>query len=300
MNKKNNRNIKKFYNLILIVAFLAALSGCNSTDKSQTNANQAVITPTPQTTQAVPAATPDNPTLAFAGAWETTYDMSKIMPGYPSASTGAVGQFAQWRLSEGVKKGDEYVGKVTNEGNNENIAEYTVAGKTITLKFLPVAGMQNTGATQTSGTSRDYEYEISNNGNTLTLKGRDPIVLQKGSGNSDMETVSFIISNKVDWTLSPPRSIDPNKPDAYYITFDTAQKFDNGYGGKMEFWNEDPNNPNAPHTVVATGQYLLTSKDNVTITLGGPKSATYKLIDNRVLQIDFTDPNEKDMVLTAR
>jgi hypothetical protein len=51
---------------------------------------------------------------------------------------------------------------------------------------------------------------------------------------------------------------------------------------------------------VATGEYLLTSKDKMTITLGGPKSATYKLLDNRVLQIDFTDPNETDMVLTAR
>ncbi len=295
MKTINNRNIM-ISNLLLIVAFLAVVSGCSSTPS---NDNQAVNRATPQNTLAeekpTPTAAPVNPTAGLAGVWETKYDISKIIPGYPSSQLGTSGEFANWRLSEGVKKGEEYVGKVTNELNNENIAEYTIASKTITFKFLPVS----IGNTQTSGTSRDYEFELSNNGNMLTLKGNDPIVLTRGTNNSDMENVSFIISNKVDWMLAKPKTIEHGKPEAHYVTFDTAQKFDNGYGAKMEFWHEDPNNPNN-HFVVATGQYLLTSKDTVTITLGGPKSGTYKLLNNRVLQIDFTDPNEEDLILTAR
>lgn len=293
MNTQNKGNII-FTRLLLLIACLAVISGCSS---NQSNNQQVVNKTAPQNTLAEekPTATPVNPTAAIAGVWETKYDISKIIPGYSSSQLGTTGEFANWRLSEGVNKGNEYVGRVTNELNNENIAEYTITGKTITLKFLPVS----IGNTQTSGTSRDYEFELSNNGNMLTLKGNDPIVLTKGTNNSDMENVSFIISNKVDWMLGKPKTVDFNKPEAHYVTFDTAQKFDNGYGAKMEFWHEDPNNPNN-HFVVATGQYLLTSKDTVTITLGGPKSGTYKLLNNKVLQIDFTDPNEEDLILTAR
>lgn len=301
MNTKNNLNTNIIFNLLLAVAFLAAVLGCGSSNTSQPNANQTVNSnAAPQNTLVVnsptPTPTPNNPTAAFAGVWETKYDISNIIPGYPASNFGTSGQFAEWRFSEGVKTGDQYVGKITNALNNENIAEYTVVSKTITVKFLPVS----IGTTQTTGTSRDYEYEIADNGNMLTLKGRDPILLTKGTGNTEMENVSFVISNKVDWIIRPPKTVDPSKPDAFFITFETAQKFDNGYRGKMEYWNEDPYNPSVLPTVVATGEYLLTSKDKMTITLGGPKSATYKLIDNRVLQIDFTDPNESDMVLTAR
>ena len=296
MNIKKNRNIMKFSKNILVAAFFAILTGCGS---SQSDTSQNVNRAAPQNTIAeekpTPTAAPVNPTAAIAGSWETKYEISKIIPGYPSSNLGTGNQYAQWKISEGVRKGDEYVGRITNELNNENIAEYTLVAKTITLKFLPVS----IGGTQTSGTSRDYEFELTENGNMLTLKGNDPIVLTKGTNNSDMENVSFIISNKVDWMLSKPKTIDYNKPEAHYVTFETAQKFDNGYGGKMEFWQVDPNNSNN-HIVVATGQYLLTSKDKVTITLGGPKSGTYKLLDNRVLTIDFTDPNEEDLVLTAR
>lgn len=295
MNMKKNRNTNRIFSLLLVISFLAAVSGCSSSDNNQSNAT--VNKGTPQNlaeeNKPTPIPTPANPTAAFAGTWETNYDMSKIIHGYPTSNVGTSAQFAQWRLSEGVKKGDEYVGKVTNELNNENIAEYTATEKAITLTFLPIAG-----SSQTTGTSRNYEYEFSENGTMLTLKGNDPIVLRKGTSNSDMENVSFIISNKVNWMIRPARTVDPNQPDVDYVTFETAQKFDNGYGGKMEYWHGDPNDPNT--RIVATGQYLLTSKDKVTITLGGPKSATYKLIDNKVLQIDFTDPNEQDMVLTAQ
>ena len=296
MNTKNNRNTKQVFDLLLVFTLLAAVSGCGG--NSNTNQSNANATPSPSSSPTVsPTATPaENPTAKLAGVWETKYDISNIMPGYPASSTG-VGQFAKWKWSEGVKKGDDYVGRITNELNNENIAEYSVVGKSITLTFLPVS----MGTTQTSGTSRTYEYELANDDKMLTLKGSDPIVLTKGSNNADMETVSYVISDKVDWMMRPPKTIDPSQPEAHYVTFGSAQKFDNGYGGKMEFWNEDPYTPSVPHTVVATGQYLLTSKTKVTITIGGgPKSGTYKLIDNRVLQIDFTDPSEQDLVLTAR
>lgn len=295
MKTEISREPRRIFILLIFIALLLAMSGCGGST-NQSNANQTVNRGTPQNSSAQESPTPSNPTAGLAGAWETTYDISNIIPGYPSSTAGTGNQFAQWRFSEGIKKGDEYGGKVTNELNNENIADYSIAGKTITLTFLPVSS----GTTTTSGTSRNYEYEISDNGNTLTLKGRDPIVLRKGTGNSDMENVSYVISNKVDWMIRPALTMNSSSPDADYVTFETARKSDQGYGGRMTFYTDNPSYP-PPGDIVEIGQYLLTSKDKVTLTfLGGPKSGTYKLIDNKVLQIDFTDPNEKDMVLTAR
>lgn len=290
----HRKSFKNICNMFLAVTFLATIFGCSSQPTNNQNTN----TPPQNTNNAQQTPTAVNPTTVLAGTWETKYDISKLIPGYPSSNLGTSAEFAQWKISEGVLKGDEYVGRITNELNNENIAEYTLSSKTITLKFLPVSGSQNASST---GTSRDYEFELSSDGKLLTLKGNDPIILNKGTDNSDMENVSFVISNKVDWMISPPLTIDHGRPEAFYITFETAKKSDSGYTGKIEFWNEDPHDPTVPHPVVATGQYTLSSKDKLSITLnGGSRSATYKLIDNRVLQIDFSDQNEKDWVLTAR
>ncbi len=269
MNTKNMVNMNRVLNLLLVITFLAAVSACSSSNKNQT-VNRA----TPTMTEETPTATPSNPSAAFVGEWETND---------PRVSGGV---FVRWKFGDGTKKDNGYTGKVTAVGNNnQDIYNYTVTEKTITLEDLPVS----------SGTSKTYDYKITDEGKTITLQGDKPMVLRKGTSNAEMERAAGIISRHL-WNVDSNVATKMGLASDTYIEFDAAQKNDRGYGGAMKFYDST----GAPQNFLA--QYVITSKENVIITLpSGQKSGTYKILnDEKILQIDFTDPVESDLFLNRR
>ncbi len=270
MNTKNIVNMRRVLNLLLVVTFLAVFSGC----KSSSSNNQPVVNRgTPTMTEEKPTATPSNPSAAFVGEWETND---------PRASSGG---FVRWKFGDGIKKDNGYTGKVTDVGNNNDIANYTVTEKTITLEYLPVS----------SGTSKTYDYKITDEGKTISLQGDKPLVLRKGTSNAEMEKAARIISGH-QWNLDSAAATKMGLAPDTYVEFDRAQKNDRGYGGAMKFYDST----GAPQNFLA--QYVITSKENVMITLpSGQKAGTYKILnDEKILQIDFVDPVESDLFLNRR
>lgn len=258
-------------NLLLVITFLAAISACRS---SSNNNNQTVSRSTPTMTEEKPTATPSNPSAAFAGEWETND---------PRASSGG---FVRWKFSDGTKKDNGYTGKVTDVGNNnQDIYNYTITEKTITLEDLPAS----------SGSSKTYDYKITDEGKTITLSGDKPMVLRKGTSNAEMERAAGIISAH-QWNMDSAVATKMGLASDTYVEFDAAQKNDKGYGGGMKFYDST----GAPQNFLA--QYVITSKENVIITLpSGQKSGTYKIMnDEKILQIDFNDPTESDLFLNRR
>ena len=265
----NTKYMNRVLNLLLVITFLVAMSACSS---NRSNQNQTVNRGTPTMTEEKPAATPSNPSAAFAGEWETND---------PRASTGG---FVRWKFGDGTKKDNGYVGKVTDVGTNDDIANYTITEKTVTLEYLPVGS-----------SSKTYDYKITDEGKTITLQADKPMVLRKGTSNAEMEKAAGIISN-YQWNLDSAVATKMGLASDTYVEFDAAQKNDKGYGGAMKFYDST----GAPQNYLA--QYVITSKENVIITMpSGQKSGTYKILnDEKILQIDFTDPVESDLFLNRR
>jgi len=270
MKKINVLNTSRILSLLLAVTFLAVLSGCSvSSNQNQATVNRA----TPTMTEEKPTATPSNPSAAFAGEWETND---------PRASSGG---FVRWKFSDGNKKDNAYTGRVTDMATNDDIANYTVTEKTITLEYLPVS----------SGVSKTYDYKITDEGKTISLQGDKPWVLRKGTNNAEIEKAANIISSH-QWNLDSAAASKMGLAPDTYIEFEPAQKNDRGYGNTMKFFDST----GTPQNYLA--QYVITSKENVIITLpSGQKSGTYKILnDEKILQIDFTDPVESDLFLNRR
>lgn len=266
-------NAVSIVSLMFVVGLLAAVSGCRSSSNN-TNTNQAVNRGTPTVTEEKPAATPKNPSAAFAGDWETND---------PRVSSGG---FVRWRFSDGVKKENGYSGRVTDVASNDDIATYIITEKTITLEYLPVS----------SGTSKTYDYTVSDEGKTITLNGDKPWVLRKSTSNAEMEKAGSIISTH-QWNLDSAVATKMGLVPDTFIEFDVPLKSDRGYGGAMKFFDA---NTGMPQSLLA--QYIITSKESVVITLpSGPKAGTFKILnDEKILQIDFTDPTESDLFLNRR
>jgi hypothetical protein len=267
----NTKNMHKVLSFLLVITFLAVVSGCSvSSNKNQTVVNRG----TPTMTEEKPTATPNNPSTAFVGEWETND---------PRVSAGG---FVRWKFSDGTKKDNGYTGKVTDVGTNDDIANYTITEKTVTLEYLPVS----------SGSSKTYDYKITDDGKTITLQGDKPMVLRKGTSNAEMERAANIISSHL-WNLDSAVATKMGLAADTYIEFDPAQKNDRGYGNTMKFFDAVTG---APQNFLA--QYVITSKENVIITLpSGQKAGTYKILnEEKILQIDFTDPVESDLFLNRR
>ncbi len=261
--------MNRILTLLVVITFLAVLSGCSVSSNQNLTVNRA----TPTMTEEKPTATPSNPSAAFTGEWETND---------PRASSGG---FVRWKFSDGNKKDNAYTGRVTDMATNDDIANYTVTEKTITLEYLPVS----------SGVSKTYDYKITDEGKTISLQGDKPWVLRKGTNNAEIEKAANIISTH-QWNLDSAAASKMGLAPDTYIEFEPAQKNDRGYGNTMKFFDST----GTPQNYLA--QYVITSKENVIITLpSGQKSGTYKILnDEKILQIDFTDPVESDLFLNRR
>ena len=284
MKTKNNREIKRIYILLAFIALSVAMSGCGGGATS----NNAAATPnvnrdTPNT-QAQQTPTP-NPADALAGVWETKDPRATG----PSTATT---QFVRWQISSATKRGEEYVGKVSDLSNNNlDVADYVLRpNNSVTLEFK--------GSYITGAPSSTYNYEVSDNGNTITLKGDKPIVLTRGSTNTDIQKdAQTIASTPPDWKLDPDVALKMfptfNK-DYIFVVFAQPSKYNEGYGGTMEF-HESYTTPQK----VAEWRYTITSRNKVDVNDGkGTKSASYELLNNdKILKIDFAD-DTPDLYLT--
>jgi hypothetical protein len=292
MKTKNNREIKRAIILLAFIALSVAMSGCGGGSSS----NNSAATPnvnrdTPQNTQAQQTPTP-NPTDAFAGVWETKD------PRATSQSAGTTG-YVRWQISPGTQKGEQYTGKITDlSDNNKDVADYVLGPKNnITLEFSPAFS-----GGPSLGGSRTYEYEVSDNGNTITLKADKPIVLKRGSSNTDILKDAQAISSGNSWKLDPDvaSKIFPSyDKDRIYAEFETPNKYNEGYGGSMKFTEDPPPGVTRTPANVADWRYTITSRNKVDINDGkGTKSASYELLNNdKILKIDFAD-DTPDLYLT--
>ena len=111
-----------------------------------------------------------------------------------------------------------------------------------------------------------------------------------------MEKAAGIIS-RYQWNLDSAVATKMGLAADTFIEFDAAQKNDRGYGGAMKFYDAGTGMPQN-----SLAQYVITSKENVLITLpSGQKAGTYKILnDEKLLQIDFVDPTESDLFLNRR
>jgi hypothetical protein len=279
MNIKNNQKTQNTLILLLILTTLSVLAlGCSS---SNTPPNNPSPSPTPTVEKKLaenspsPTPTPKNPAEAFYGEWETKDKNS--------------GNFQTVKFGTATQKGNDYVGTYTDVNTKKDLSEYTVKpNNTLTLLDLP--------GTTTAGQSFTFEYEVSGDGNTITLKSNPPTVFRKGTSSADiLKDVNTIttggdwkVDNKTVANLSNQSLGIRNAPAV--IKFLPGQKVDAGYTGLMVFFQEAQPNSGAFNDMVLEGKFTIGSKDNVKINLGsGDNSAKYTLLGDNVLRIEFVN-----------
>ncbi|MBA2732927.1 MAG: hypothetical protein H0U54_08570 [Acidobacteria bacterium] len=286
MRTKANREMHRIFTLLVFVALSVAMSGCGGSSTTTSNNTNAATTPdvnrnAPQT-QAQQTPTPD-PVQAIYGEWETDNQDARAMSG---GST----QFVRWKINPGVKdQNGLYIGKLTDpDRNNLDLANYKIGPQTtMNLEFLPPA----------PAGSATYDYEVSSDGNTLTLKtGNQPIVLKRGTANRDMLKDAAAISSPPAGSTVPPvweptsntKNVIKTKSNIDFdqARFTNAMPSGEGYGGQMELLLSGSR--------VGGGTYIITSKNSVTLDIGaGRTPAKYALEQNGdLLKITFGDGTE--------
>ena len=270
----------KFQNSINLLLVLTALSvlvlGCSS---SNTPPNNASPTPTPapsptqEKTVASPTPTPKNPAEAFYGEWETK-DINS-------------GNFITVKFGTATQKGDDYVGTLTDVNTKQNLSEYTVKpNSNVTFLYLP--------GTARAGQSSTFEYEISGDGNTLTIKSNPPEVYRKGTSSADILKDVNTITMGGDWKMDDKTINSLNKQYGGFfpvnptvIKFLPGQQVDAGYTGQMIFYQ----NYSTELKDMEPSKYIITSKNNIKINIhgDGEKAAKYTLLGDNVLRIEFSN-----------
>jgi hypothetical protein len=280
MNTKKYPKIQNTINLLLVLTALSVLVlGCSSSNTPPNNASPSP-TPTPTTpptpsptTAASPTPTPKNLAEAFYGEWET--------------KDSASGNFITVKFGSATQKGDDYVGTLTAVNTKQDLAEYKVKpNNNVTLLWLP--------GTAVAGQSFTAEYEVSGDGNTLTIKENPPIVYRKGTTNADIQKDVDIITIK-DWKIDDNTVNSLNKQFGGYfpvdptsvVVFFPGQQVDAGYTGPMFFYQNYGNELKG----MEPSRYIITSKNNIKINIRGvgEKAAKYTLLGDNVLRIEFSN-----------
>lgn len=276
MKRNVNREMHICFALTALIALSVAMSGCGG---SSTNTNSAA-TPdanrsAPSTTAPTPA--PD-PAQALFGEWETDNPDARTI-------SGGTTPFVRWKINPGVKDTNGvYTGKLTDpDRSNLDLANYKIGPQNIiSLEFI----------NSTPPRSATYDYEVSSDGNTLTLKtGSNPIILKKGTANRDILKDADTIHNSGGrWEPTPNTATILNgkfslKVD--HIVFDKPIPSGEGYGGDMKFVDLSAPSPKM-------GKYIVTAKNSVILDIGaGRTPAKYTLEQNGdILKINLPDGTE--------
>jgi hypothetical protein len=241
------------------------LVGCGNTVTTPPNNASLSPTPTPapsptqEKTVASPTPTPKNLAEAFYGEWEREDN----------------GKFTTVKFSSATQKGDDFVGTMIDVNTKKNTANYTVQpNNNVTLTILP--GNPNAGESYT------VEYEVSDDGNSITLKRDPPQVFKKGTSSADILKDVTTISTLPDWKPdAQARSYFEVPPAITLLHFGKAIKYDEGYTGDITGYDG---------AVQTLGKYTITSKGKITTSHNGnKKSAKYTLVGDNILRIEFTD-----------
>jgi hypothetical protein len=280
MRTKGNREMHRIFTLLVFVALAVTMLGCrdSSNNNSSSSSNTSITASQNQATPVQPTPTV-NPVDAFVGTWETS-DLAS--PDYLSL-----------RISSATKNGGDYVGKITDLSTNNDAADYSIREKSreITLNFKPPF-------VSSQGSSSTYEYEFSGDGNKITLKGNKPIVLEKGSRNTeilrDVAILADLGGKYQDWAIvdaNISQKIFPSVSSMILVKFEAAQKYNEGYRGKMLFMDAGSGG------TVAEWTYTIPSKTKIEINDGrGTKSASYKIRgDEKQMEIDFVNASDTDL-----
>ena len=221
---------------------------------------------------ASPTPTPKNPAEAFYGEWETK-------------DTNGTGDFVTRKFGPATQKGDDYVGTLTDVNTKLDVVEYKIKpNNEVTLTDLPVS----------TGQSFTYEYKVSDDGNTITLKGNPPIVFRKGTSSTDIVKDVNTIVAAGDWKMDD-KTINSlnNQYGGFFpvsptvIKFLPGQQVDAGYTGQMIFFQ----NYSTQLKDMEPSKYIITSKNNIKINIhgDGEKAAKYTLLGDNVLRIEFSN-----------
>lgn len=271
MNKKDDQKLKIILNLLPILILIAMVLGCGGTNQQVANKPDPApaSTPTDEKTPEKEVAE-KSPAEPFYGNWET--------------KDPTTGQFERWKLGTAEKEGSEYVGRITNLETNVNLGKYRVgtSDKSVTLELSKAVGQG----------SLTYDYEIAPDGNTITLKGANPIVFKRGTANADvLKDVETFYSGV--WKMDDAAANSLNLTPPVNVVFERANKYDEGYGGVVRIFEIGSQN-------VIENKYTISSKNNITIAdKNGSKKATYELLNNgNILKIDYEDPGSSDLFLT--
>ena len=278
MRTKDNREMHRIFTLLVFVALAVTMLGCRGNSNSNASSNNTSNTVSQNQATPVQPTPTVNPVDAFVGTWETS-DLTSP-------------NFLSLRIGSASKNGDDYVGKITDTSTNDDVADYSIREKSreITLNFKPPF-------VSSQGSSSTYEYDVSGDGNKITLKGSKPIVLEKGSKNTEIVRDVAILANTggkyASWAIvdaNISQKLFPNVSSSVFVDFEAAQKYNEGYRGKMTFHDGSGG-------TVAEWTYTIPSKNKIEINDGkGTKSATYKIRDDeKQMEIDFVDAGDTDL-----
>ncbi|CAN5559434.1 hypothetical protein BH10ACI1_BH10ACI1_27150 [soil metagenome] len=265
MKIKNNRKTQKIFNLLLVVGILVPMLSCSSSSNQST-----VNRGTPQNTlteeKPTVSPTPSDPLEVFYGAWEV--------------NKGGSAGIEKWNFKRATKKDGDYVGKITDLNNND-MYDYTIKPKpdNATSGTIGLVGMSSMFSV---GSGKTLDYEVTDNGNKITLKDNPEIVLKRDSGNADIQQAADKIVSLSPWKLNLEAAKQMGFSGDTVVNFKTPTKYSNGYGGTMEITDSTGKTENR--------NYIITSKTEITLKDSvGEKLATYKLETDDLLIIKYKD-----------
>lgn len=268
MKTINNMKTTNFLTLMLVLALLVPMLGCG--DSNQATVNRA--TPTPDTlTEEKPkkeeaAPTPGDPLEAFYGSWEV--------------NKGGSAGIEKWNIKRATKKDGDYVGRITDL-NNDDIYSYTIKTQP-NNPALGTIGLAGLTPMNLIGKGKTLDYEVSDNGNKITLKDNPEIILKRDSGSADIQQAANKIASLSPWKLNLEAATQMGFSGDTIVMFNSPTKYSNGYGGNMEFTDSTGR--------IESRNYIITSKNEVTIKDSiGEKLATYKLESDDLLVIRYKD-----------
>lgn len=272
---KNNKQFNRALFFLLALALLVTMIGCGGSAKPQVKRSEPenkLKEEKKDEKKEEKKEEEKNPTEAMAGVWETKDPFARLQ-------SGGTTDFVRWQISKGTKKDDVYNGRIVDlSSKNLEVADYKLRSDntiSLTVKAGPLKGQ-----------SFSYSYKVSDEGNTITLEGDKPIILKRGTSNTDIlkdaQTVSAK-AYKLDRDVS--RKLFSKQVS---VAFEKPTKYKEGYGGKLTFTHQPAT---GPAQKVADWSYTIIEKEKIEIKDGkGTKEATYKILnDGKILQIDFAD-----------
>lgn len=261
MKTKNNLKTQNTINLLLVLTALSVLViGCSSVNNTPPNNVAPSPTQASSPTQAASTTpTPKNPAEAFYGDWET--------------KDNASGNFVTTRFSTATQKGDEYVGTITEVGTGQDVFTYTVKpNNNITL--LPLPGVPG------AGISHTYEYEVSGDGNTLTIKSNPPDVFRKGTSNSQIQKDATTLATGA-WRSASDQT--------RMLALTNAKQFDKGWNGNYLITVNGAPDEQGTFAITNAGKITLTPDSS-----GGSTEFSYKIKSNKFFDLTKTSDGSTD------